>query len=114
MCWFRCLSTKASSDSSGDDTDIVKWNTKASGYHILCELRNFCRGIDGYAVIFIWNSQCHLSLHVEIVLGFKVYLRIQRILGWHLLCECLVSLETQCIYPFEHNGLICTSADKIL
>jgi hypothetical protein len=55
-----------------------------------------------------------LSLHVEIVLGFKVYLRIQRILGWHLLCECLVSLETQCIYPFEHNGLICTSADKIL
>ena len=78
---FHCLSTKASADSSCDHTDVVQRNAKAPCNYILCDPNKLRRGIDGYAVVFIRNSQCHLCLHVKIVLGFKLYLRKQKVLG---------------------------------
>ena len=65
---FHGLATKAPTHPSSDDTNVMFGDTKASCNHRVAVFGDLTGTVNNHAVVFVWNREGCLCLHVKIVL----------------------------------------------
>ena len=73
--WSNSFPPKATANSSSNNKNIVKRQTKALCNDILCCLRALTWAINYHAVILIRYGQSSLCFHVKVVLRIKLHLQ---------------------------------------